>query len=59
MPKFRYYIADTMDGCIKGTNDEAIAKSYAGVCEAFVVDIETNQWLMEDETSQDVPETKS
>lgn len=53
--KFRFYITDLMDGCIKGTNDEAIARSCATSEDMFVVDTETNMWLTTGEDSE-VPE---
>lgn len=45
---FRFYIIDTGYGCIKGTDDEAVAAEFA-VCEDyFVVDTDTNTWLAVD-----------
>ena len=43
--KFRYYITDTFNGAIKGTNNSSTANELA-VCEDyFVVDTETGEWL--------------
>lgn len=44
---FRYYIADTFDGCLKGTNDSSVAKNYADCDDYFVVDTATGVWLQE------------
>jgi predicted Fe-Mo cluster-binding NifX family protein len=44
--KFRFYITDTYDGCIKGTNDPEAARAFAECEDFFVVDTETGRWLV-------------
>lgn len=46
--KYRYYITDTFEGCIKGTNDAELAKVLAGCEGYFVVDTYTGKWLTQD-----------
>lgn len=36
--KYRYYIASVFDGCVRGTNDERVARAVADEPETFVVD---------------------
>ena len=43
--KFRYYITNTFDGCIEGTNDTERAEELAACEEYFIVDTETGEWL--------------
>ena len=43
--KFRFYITDLVDGDIKGTNDEELARQYAYSEDFFIVDTETGMWL--------------
>lgn len=45
---FSYYITDTMDGEIKGTNDESVAVDFSLSEDYFVVCVATNQWLRAD-----------
>lgn len=49
--KFRYYITDTFDGAVKGTDDYETAFGYACCDEYFVVDSETGMWLLGDQSS--------
>lgn len=51
MAKFRYYITDTLDGVIKGTNDEDVARDLSQSEDYFVVDTETGNWLGSDGVS--------
>lgn len=44
--KFRFYVTDTYDGCIKGTNDPVAARVFAECEDFFVVDTETGRWLV-------------
>ena len=44
---FRYYITDTCNGCIVGTNDGTIAQNFAGCEDYFVVDTLTGRWWTE------------
>jgi hypothetical protein len=43
--KFRYYVTDSLDGVVKGTNDSEVARSYADSEDHFVVDSNTGVWL--------------
>lgn len=43
--KFRYYITDTLEGLIVGTNDSVYALAAASSEDYFVVDSETGEWL--------------
>lgn len=43
--KFRYYITDLFDRCIRGTNNTDHAECLAVCGEFFVVDTETGEWL--------------
>lgn len=56
--KFRYYITSLPDGEILGTNTEEVAENFAMSCDYFVVDTETNQWIMEGGDRQDVREAE-
>jgi hypothetical protein len=58
MSKFRYYITETVNGDITGTNDEAVARDLAKSEDNFVVDAETGQWLMADDDEQSIRETR-
>ena len=57
MSKFRFYIADTFNGEVKGTNDEDVAKDIAKSEDAFVVDTERGVWLLADGDEVEVKET--
>ena len=46
--KFRYYITDTFDGAIVGTDDDQKAKDYAASEDFFVVDTSTGMWMQPD-----------
>jgi hypothetical protein len=48
----RFYIVDTTDGTVRGTDDEKIAKEYAESEEFFVIDSKTDKWLMSGGSSQ-------
>ena len=56
---FRYYITDTFDGNVKGTNDDAVAAHYAQTPEYFVVDSERSVWLAEDGEAYAIEEIES
>ena len=43
--KFRYYITNTFDGCMEGTNNGDKADELSACEEYFVVDTETCEWL--------------
>ena len=54
--KFRYYITDTFDGIVKGTNDQEKAMQYAACPDFFVVDTETGLQHIEDGDTNDIEE---
>ena len=54
--KFRYYITDTFDGIVKGTNDEAVAKEHAVCSDFFVVDSQEGVLLLESGEAYDIQE---
>ena len=56
--KFRYYITDTFDGLIRGTNDLEKAKNYALCEEYFVVDTESGDWLCAEGKTLPIEEVK-
>lgn len=45
--KFRFYIVETDDGDVKGTNCELMAKSFAHREDAFVIDTHEAKWWQE------------
>ena len=48
--KYRYYITDTMDGEIRGTDSETIARGAAKSEDNFVIEADTGLWIQpEDE----------
>ena len=49
--KYRFYITDLYNGVIKGTDDEALARTLAQVEDYFVVDTQTGEWLAVGEDS--------
>ena len=51
---YRFYITDTFDGDVKGTDNEEWAKSIALSPDFFVVDTETGEWLSEDGDRREV-----
>lgn len=56
--KFRFYITELFDGEIIGTNDPKIASDYAAADECFVVDTETNKWLISNGTDLEIKEAQ-
>lgn len=42
----RYFVADVFRGDVRSTNDRALALQYAGSEDAFVIDSDTNEWLI-------------
>jgi hypothetical protein len=46
--KYRYYITDTFDGEIKGTNETALVNQLRGCQEYFILDTEIDCWLQMD-----------
>lgn len=54
--KYRYYITDTYDGCVKGTDDEEVATGFAESEDYFVVDAERGEWLTSNGERTPVPE---
>ena len=55
---FRFFITDEFDGCVRGTDDEALAKNLSSVQEYFVVDTELN-CLVRPYGNVSIPEWKS
>ena len=47
-PKFRYFIVDTMDGTVCGTNDPEVVSVARNYEEFFVLDTEKDIWLVEE-----------
>jgi tmRNA-binding protein len=45
--KFRYYITDTIDGMVVGTDSKEVADNYALSEEYYVVDSEEGTWLLD------------
>lgn len=58
-PKFRYYITDTFDGLITGTNDLAVAQQFAASADFFVIDALLGEMLCEDEAVMKVAEVEN
>lgn len=54
MSKYRYYITDTNQGLILGTNDVGMALQYAASDEYFVVDAAEGKMIDSDLESTDV-----
>lgn len=55
--KFRFYIVSVFDGNVSGTNDEKVARDFAGSSDDFVIDVKNSAWLQEDEDTA-IPEWK-
>lgn len=47
--KYRYYITDTIDGEIRGTDSEKIARGAAKSEDNFVLDSVTGIWIQPDD----------
>ena len=43
--KYSYYIFDTFNGCVKGTDSAKIAEELATCEDYFVVDATTGEWM--------------
>ena len=43
--KFRYYITDTNNGIVSGTDDPDLAHDFSLSDDYFVVDSDTGEWL--------------
>jgi hypothetical protein len=43
--KFRFYITDICNGCIRGTNSVEDSETFAACEDYFVVDTETGEWV--------------
>ena len=54
--KFRFYITDLYDGCIKGTDDPEAARAFAECEDYFVVDAETGSWLTSAQSDVEIEE---
>jgi hypothetical protein len=44
--KYRYYIVDLINGCVKGTNNEKTARDLSECEEWYVIDAETGKWIV-------------
>ena len=55
--KFRYYITSIFSGDITGTNDKDLAENIAMSEDDFVLDSETGEWILSDNSRNDVEET--
>lgn len=49
--KWRYFIVDTLNGVITGTNNEETARDFAGSEDYYVVDAKEGLWLDVDGSS--------
>ena len=47
----RFYIVDTLDGAVRGTDSETVAKEYAQSEDFFVIDSKTDKWLQSELSS--------
>ena len=52
----RFYIVDTNDGEVRGTDNKTTAKEYAESEDHFVIDSETDKWLISGLTSTKIPQ---
>lgn len=52
--KFNYYIIDTFNNDVKGTNSKSVAEDFAQVEEYFVVQTETGRWILPGNDSVEV-----
>ena len=57
--KFRYYITNTFEGQIEGTNDEQLAQNLSGSEDFFVLDSELAEWICADGSRVPVVERNS
>lgn len=46
--KFKYYIVDTRNGDIWGTDDDVVAENSSMSDENYVIDVESNEWVQMD-----------
>lgn len=52
--KFRFYITNTYEGNIEGTDSAEVAESFAESEDFFVVDAEAGKWLKPESIRDDV-----
>lgn len=50
----RYYIVDTTEGMVRGTDDKTIADDFAASDYFFVIDSKADKWLQPGGTSEKV-----
>ena len=50
----RFYIVDTCEGRVRGTDSEKIAKEYAQSEDFFVIDSKTDKWLQSEASSEKI-----
>lgn len=56
--KYRYYIVSVMNGEVKGSNDEEVAKQMCDSQDDFVIDTEKGVWVTEDMVEVEIEEQK-
>jgi hypothetical protein len=54
--KFRFIRVSTIDGCPTGSNDEELMRQFATSEDDFIIDLETNKWLMADGVEEELME---
>jgi hypothetical protein len=52
--KYRYYITDTLEGLVNGTDDTETAKIFAMSEDFYVVDSEEGKWLIPNGETVDI-----
>ena len=57
MTKFKYYIITLLDGEVKGTNSDELAKSYREDEDSWVIEPDTNKWYLSN-TETEIQELK-
>lgn len=55
---FRFYITDTNEGSIRGTNNEELAEEIAESEDYFVVDTKMGEWIVAEGEREKVQEIK-
>ena len=49
---FKYYIFDTNQGCVFGTNYQEIANDFSSSCDYFVINPSENKWITVSEVEE-------
>lgn len=50
--KYKFYITDTFDGAIRGTDSEEVALDASHSEDYYVLNAETGQWIVDGEPSE-------